>query len=401
MKIFNIISRPNIGGLAVYAIHLTQELRRLGHEASLVTGQVSAGEGNMFDLLGEKGRTQTVLIPDLGREISFIKDVRAFWQLWRLFRRERPDVVSTHASKAGVLGRLAAFLAGVPIRVHSYHGTLFHGRYFGWLKTKIFLWIERFFSRLATAIFTDTSSIRAELIAHKIALPSKIFVMPLGTDLTPFQELPIRGVLRKKLGIADNIKCVGIVARLVAIKRLDVFLRAAQHVLSLRRDVHFVIVGGGELEHDLKVLAHELGVAVQVTFLGFYPDLREVYADCDLMVLTSDDEGCPITLIEAMACGKAMVATSVGGVPDVVQDPATGRLAPRADFLAIGRLIHELLESPEIISAMGQRARELAFAKYSILANANQICEVLLQWMVQKGYQVNSSPVAFIQKDVI
>lgn len=369
MKVIQVISRPNVGGLAVYVILATAELERLGNEAILVYGQTGPHEGNMMEFMTLPANLHMVFLPQLGREISLWKDLVALVKLIRLFRRERPDVVHTHASKPGVLGRLAAWLTRVPVRIHSHHGTLFHGRYFGRLKTRLLIAVERFFSRLATNIFVDTDTIKRDLLTFRIARPERIRTVTLGTDLFAFERLDdVQGRLRAHLRVPGDVPIVAIVARLVPIKRLDVFLAAAAIVLENTR-ARFVIAGDGELRDELLCNAREAGISRAVDFLGFWKDLREVYAAADVVVLCSDDEGSPIALIEAMAAGKPVVATRVGGVPDVIVDGVSGVLVPPRDPQSLADALLALIADPTRAAALGAAARARVFSQYSIAAS--------------------------------
>jgi glycosyltransferase involved in cell wall biosynthesis len=387
MKVVQVISRPNVGGLAAYVILAAGALQGCGHEVTVIYGQTGQDEGNMLDLTPLPHGVGAVFIPELGRAISPWRDLVAFFKLIRFFRAVRPDVVHTHASKPGALGRLAAWITRVPVRIHSYHGTHFHGRYFGKFKTRLMIAAERLLARLNTAIFTDTETIRRDLLTCRIGAAAHIQTMSLGTDLSPYERLDaLRGRLRGRLAIPPDETVIGIVARLVPIKRLDVFLAAAKLVLQ-RVQARFVIAGDGELREILKQQAQTAGIADVVNFLGFWPDLREVYADADVMVLCSDDEGSPVALIEAMAAGKPIVATRVGGIPDVIVDGKSGVLVSPGDPQALAAAILAVIADSVCAVRLGSAAREHAFAKYSINASVEKTAAVYNEFLnnPQKG----------------
>lgn len=373
MKVFQVITRLNVGGAAVYAILLTSELQKRGHEVCLINGAADAAEGEMQDYL-DAGMVDfpQVRIPELGREVKPIQDLVALAKLVRLFRRERPDVVHTHLSKAGFLGRLAALSSGTPVMIHSLHGTVFNG-YFEGLKAKLFLALERFLGHRSDAILTDTSLVRDDVIQNDIAPPNRVLVVPLGLDLSQFADVSgFRGVLRKHLGLAPHVRIVGMIARLVPVKGVDVFLDAAKKVVDEVGDVHFVVAGGGSLHNELVERARTLGIADHVALLGFWRDLRELYADFQMLALSSLSEGCPVAVLEGMAAGLPIVASAVGGVPDVVRDGVNGLLFPSRDAAALAAGILELLRNPERARRLAEAGRRDVFGGFTIERSAEK-----------------------------
>lgn len=384
MKIFQVISRLGVGGAALYTILLTSKLQKKGHESSLISGQVSPSEGNMLDLMSVDSSLNHIYIPELGREISPWKDLIALIKLTLLFLRERPDVVHTHGSKAGFVGRLSAFFAGVPVRIHSFHGTIFQG-YFHWFKSRLFTFFEKLLALLTDCIFTDADSIGKELIKLSIAPREKIKTMPIGLDLSQFDHLaPFRGRLREKLNLAGDVALVGIVSRLVPIKGVDVFLKAAQKVQKEKPKVHFVIAGDGELRGDLERLCDSLGLRNHVSFLGFWQDLRELYADFDIVVLSSFNEGCPISILEAMASEKPIVASAVGGVSDVVSAGRTGLMVSANDPEVLANGVLQVLNHPSLAKDLARNAKKEVFEKFHIDVSVRHTEDLYLQLRNQR-----------------
>jgi glycosyltransferase involved in cell wall biosynthesis len=363
IKIVRVIARLNIGGPAIHAILLTAGLNGARYQSRLVKGSEAPTEGDMEDLARERG-IELVRIPELGREIRWADDVVAFWKIYRLLRRERPHIVHTHTAKAGLLGRLAARLAGVPAVVHTFHGHVFHGYFPPW-KTRIFVLIERWLAKRTDRLLAVSDRVRADLLALGIGAPDRVLTVPLGLDLTPFFACGSRrGRLRAELSVPADEALVGIIARLVPIKRHERFLRAAAELARAGVHCRFLVVGDGERRAELETLASTLGVAARVHFLGWRRDLERVYADLDVAVLCSDNEGSPVSLIEAMAAGVAVVATRVGGVPDVVDDGITGLLVAPGDVPALARAIVSLLVDPERRRRMGAAGRERVAETY-------------------------------------
>ena len=319
-KIVRIIARLNIGGPAIHTVLTTAGIKNF--DTTLVAGQCGAEEGDMSYLARERG-VEPMIIEELGREISPFDDVRAFARLVRVLRRERPDIVHTHTAKAGTLGRLAAIVARVPVRVHTFHGHVFDGYFPPW-KTRVFLLIERTLARFTDRILTVSDGQRSDLAErYQIADAERIEVVPLGLDLEPLLGCEQhRGQLRKELG--TDAPLVGIVGRMVPIKNHELFFAAAAQVPK----AHFVVVGGGEREVELRAVVEELGIADRTHFIGWRRDLDRVYADLDVVVLTSKNEGTPVALIEAMTAGVPVVATAVGGVPDLLGHGQRGDLVP-------------------------------------------------------------------------
>ncbi|HUN22738.1 MAG TPA: glycosyltransferase family 4 protein [Anaerolineales bacterium] len=326
VRIARVIARLNVGGPAIHVVHLTEKLAEAGFESVLYAGSLGADEADMGYLATAAG-IQVVSIPPLQREIRPWADLQALWQLFRHFRRTRPQIVHTHTFKAGALGRVAARLAGVPLVFHTFHGHVFHGYYSPYL-SRVIVWVEWFLALLTTRIVTISQALKQDLVGYHIAPADKIVVVPLGFDLQPFaQNSSLRGQLHQELKLSADVPLVGIVGRLVSVKNQALFLEMARKLLDSGYNGNFVVVGGGELLANLQEQTTQLGMTERVHFLGWRQDLPRIYADLDVAVNTSVNEGTPVALIEAMAAGVGVVATAVGGVPDVITHGETGWLA--------------------------------------------------------------------------
>ncbi|MFQ5812350.1 MAG: glycosyltransferase family 4 protein [Anaerolineae bacterium] len=381
VKIVRIIARLNIGGPAIHTILLTAGLNNERFESTLVTGVEGRYEGNMLDTAAAKG-VKPIIIPQLRRNIDPIGGLTALFKLYRLMRREKPHIVHTHTATAGLLGRLAAKLAGVPVILHTFHGHVLRG-YFGPLRSKALVWMERFLARLSDCIVTVSEGQRRELAGYGIAPLEKITVVPLGFELEDLLACEShRGELRRELGLAAEDKLIGIVARLVPIKNHRLFLQAAKVVAEAVPQARFLVVGDGKLREELEAYARDLGLDGSVLFTGWRRDLPRLYADLDVVALTSINEGTPVSLIEALAAGVPVVATAVGGVPDVVADGETGYLVEAGDAKGMAEAIIELLRSPEKAREMGQKGREVVYPKFAVqnlIANVEGIYTELLR----------------------
>jgi glycosyltransferase involved in cell wall biosynthesis len=361
-RVLRVITRLNIGGPALHAALLSTRLDPERFETLLVAGREGATEGSMLEL----GRLHEGLalrrVPSLGREISGLDDLRALAAVTSIAREFRPDIVHTHLAKAGTVGRLAARASGARAVIHTYHGTVFKG-YFGTVKTRAFIAIERGLARLSTRLVAITPSQRRELIKLGIGDERKIVEIPLGLELEQFRT-PLEAVeARRRLGLPQSTPIVAIVARLVPVKNISLFLRA---LAIVNEPVLAVIVGDGEERAALEAHTKALGIELRVRFLGWQRDIAAVYAAADIVALTSLNEGSPVSLIEAMAAGRAVVSTAVGGVPDVVTDGVSGVLVPSGDAEELAGVISALLREPERRHRLGQAARQAAYPLYDV-----------------------------------
>lgn len=389
LRVSRVVTRLNVGGPAYQAIFLTQRLQDAEFTSELLTGNVGPNEGSMEGLAAERGVAFT-RVPGLGREISLKSDFGTVFDLYRQFRRLRPDIVHTHLAKAGTVGRLAARLARVPAVVHTYHGHVFHG-YFSKRKTAVFLRIERTLARWTDRVVVLSEVQKREILSFGVGRAEQMAVVPLGLELEPFlQSEAARGRLRAQLGLSPETPLVGIVARLVPIKDHALFLEAAAQVAKSRPDAHFLIVGDGELREPLEAQAASLGFRTlngsspsertvvsgtteggksaggTVHFLGFRSDLADIYADLDTAVLCSRNEGLPVTIIESLASACPVVATEVGAVRDLVSADETGILVRSGDRDGLARGILAQLEDPARAREMARRGRERVYPHLSI-----------------------------------
>jgi glycosyltransferase involved in cell wall biosynthesis len=388
IRVMRIIARLNIGGPAIHVCLLTAGMKTDGFSSQLVTGHVGANEGDMSYLAREYA-VEPVFVRGLGREISLVDDVRAFATLVRLMRRERPHVVHTHTAKAGFLGRLAAALCGVPVIVHTFHGHTFRG-YFGPLKTRLFILLEQITARITDVILTISERLRADLVGFRIAPPDKIRVIPLGLDLDRLVHLDrAQGRLRHDLGIPVDSPLIGIVGRLVRIKNHDLFLQAAHIVAEQIPQARFVVVGDGDRRAELEAAVHQMALADKILFLGWRREIELVYADLDILALTSDNEGTPVSIIEAMAARVPVVATRVGGVPDVLQDGALGTLVEPGDPDSLASAMQQMIRSGKDVRQL-EKAQAIALETYSsqrLIADLQQLYRAQLQRAAGSGEQ--------------
>ena len=388
IRVLRIIARLNVGGPAIHTVLLTAGLNDGRFRSLLVTGTPDEQEGDMSYYARQLG-VEPTFVPELGRELSWRDDLVAFQRLVGLIRSFRPHIVHTHTAKAGAVGRLAALVAGVPIRVHTFHGHVFRG-YFSPLKTRVFLVIERALAAITRRIVAISELQRDDLcdVFHIVAR-ERCSVIPLGFDLRPFAAAETkRGAIRGALGLGQDRRLVGIVGRLVPIKHHAMFLEMARRVADARADTDFVIVGDGELRPELERSVAAMGLGGRVHFLGWRRDLDAVYADLDVVALTSLNEGTPVALIEAMASGRPVVATAVGGVADVVADGETGLLVPSQDAPACAHAVLRLLDDAALRELLGREGRARVMAHYGserLVGDVRRLYEELLSRRKRAG----------------
>lgn len=362
IKILRIIARLNIGGPAIHTALLTEGLDSSRFESLLICGRVDKDEGDMSYYALRKN-IRPVFIPELKRELSFSNDIAALIKIYKIIRLQKPDILHTHTAKAGALGRLAAILYNLArpprkrvVLIHTFHGHVFNG-YFSRIRTWFFIFIERFLALFTRKIITVSESVKEELLKLRICREGKIEVVPLGFELDKFLEIPFN----------DNGELnIGIVGRLVPIKNHRLFLKAASGLVSRSGNlrIRFKIIGDGELRGVLEKFAQELNIDKYVDFTGWQDELSGVYAGLDIVALTSKNEGTPVSLIEAMASGRAVAATDVGGVRDLL-----GKDTGRGEGAAYGFSIMErgVMVRPDdagaFAAALGFMAQDRALRK--------------------------------------
>jgi glycosyltransferase involved in cell wall biosynthesis len=404
IKVLRIIARLNIGGPSIHSILLTAGLDKTSFDSFLVTGTAEKTEGDMFYLVNEKD-VRPIIIPKLSRTLNIYNDFIAFWKLFRLMRKERPDIVHTHTAKAGTLGRSAGLLykltkslnlirsrglhrrttreieGSSPVKdlklIHTFHGHVLHS-YFNRIRSAFFIRIERLLGIFTHKIIAVSESLRKELIDLRIAPPEKIVAIPLGLELKKFLKID-----KNSSGYRDY-KSVGIIGRLVPVKNHRMFLDAAKRlrdILGFKQRIKFLIVGDGPLRQELEDYTERLGIQQDVTFTGWRRDLEKIYSELDIIVLTSLNEGTPVALIEAMAAGKPVISTEVGGVKDLFSNRFDtkknegkstikyfdqGILIDSGDVESLATAIKELLKNDRLREKMGKRGRKAVYPKYDI-----------------------------------
>jgi glycosyltransferase involved in cell wall biosynthesis len=292
-------------------------------------------------------------------------DIGALARTRRLIRDLRPDIVETHMSKAGIVGRLAARLEGSPIVVHVYHGHVLAG-YYGAAKTWLARCAERTLARSSDHLVAVSARVKADLVKYGIAAPAGITVVEPGLEMGELLHCrDQRGSLRQELGLDAHVPLVGIVGRLARIKNHQTFLEAAAAIAAARPEARVLVVGDGDLRPEIEAGAHRLNLMPRMIFTGWRYDLPRVYSDLDVLAMSSDNEGTPIALIEAMAAGCPVVATNAGGVPDLIDHGTTGLLVPVRDPHGLAEAVLRLLRDEPLARELAASARRHVRVRFS------------------------------------
>src|SRR5207237_184489 len=348
-----------MGGPALHVAYLTDGLKKRGYETTLVAGSLARGEDSMAFVADARG-VSVIRIDELGREISPLRDLAATFRLARLIRRARPQIRHPHTAKAGTVGRVAALLAGSrrpPIVVHTFHGHVLRG-YFGPLRSRIFRLLERWLAHHTTALIAVSPQVRDDLVALGVAPREKFTVIRLGIELAErVADENGRADTRRYFGIAPDRFTVGWVGRMTAIKNTEDVLCAFKELRVRGVEATLCMVGDGPDRTRLEERAHELGIMRDTLFLGYQQEVAPLYAAFDALVLPSTNEGTPVSVIEALAARTPVVATRVGGVPDVVREGEDGFLVEPGATDELADRLARLATDPGLRERMGKAAR--------------------------------------------
>ena len=368
VKVLHVITRLDKGGSAENILLTTLGLDKNKYDVALVKGlslesDMSVEERTSLDeglKQAELKGVKLITVSSLIRRINPMLDLRAFFRLYRIFLQEKPAIIHTHTSKAGILGRWASFFARVPIVVHTPHGHIFYG-YHGKIKTKLFILIEKLTASLTDKIITLTEKEKEEHIQFNISKLDKFVVIHSGVKLEDFSKnFDNTEELKRDLGIPITDSIVGTVGRLVEIKGHKYFLDAARLVLNKIANVTFILIGDGHLMTELIAHTSTLGIENKVIFTGWRSNVAQLINAFDIFVLPSLNEGMGRVLVEAMAMGKPIVASDIGGIPDLVKDGANGILFPPRDVDAMAKAILKLLLDRELARKMGKEGERIS-----------------------------------------
>lgn len=365
MKICHVITRMIVGGAQENTLFSARGAVEAGHECVLLTGPSPGPEGELLARTGVPEGLQVVTCPYLTREISPWNDWKAYCFLKKYFKENRFDVVHTHSSKAGILGRLAAHAAKVPLVVHTIHGLAFHPRE-KWWKNRLYVTLEAFAAKRSDHIYAVAQAMIEQSLAEKIGRREQYSVVYSGMDLNPFLTAQRENSLRESLKIPADAKVVGTVARLFPLKGYEELMAVAPTMMKQHKDLYFLFVGNGSMMEDVKAWAQKQNIADRIIFAGLVPP-SEVYryiAQMDLLVHFSLREGLPRAAVQALAGSKPVVAYPLDGTPEVVIDGVTGILCPVGDHAAMSEAITRLLTDDALRCQAGRNGRELVREKF-------------------------------------
>ncbi len=360
-RIARVITRLGVGGAALHVALLTKHLDKSEFETRLFAGKTNDVEGDMLELHGETAIRPQIL-SNLRRDAAPARDLRALRDLTRHFRRFRPDLVDTHLSKAGFLGRLAAKIAGVP-SVHTFHINIFGGYNWRPLERQLYLRLEQIAARWTTRLICLSDELGREILAHGIGSKNQFRTINLGLDLADFEPTPAkisaaRASLRAELGLNPDAVLIGHISRLAPVKSVKTFVQAAAILQKTHPEITFLVIGDGETRPRLETLARELKLGQNLRFLGLRSDIANLNLALDAVALTSLQEGTPVSIIESLAAARAVVANDVGGVSRLIQHQKTGFLTPPNDANAVARALEWVIEHPREAARWGENGRE-------------------------------------------
>ena len=386
-KVLRIINRFNLGGPTYNATFLTRFLSD-EFETLLIGGLPEESESDSFHIPKEYG-VEPMLIKELKRIPNFKTDRQAYKKIKKIIEEFKPDIVHTHASKAGALGRKAAFACNVPVVVHTYHGHVFHSYFSKW-KTTLIKFIEKKLANKTTAIITISDTQKKEICEiHKIADSNKTYVIPLGFDLTKFNTNREEKRLntREKFGVKDDEIAIAIIGRITKIKNHTFFLDVIEKLLlensSLK--IKVFIVGDGDLTATISQRAQNLNAKFgeKIFMTSWIFDIASFNPGMDIICLTSDNEGTPVSLIEAQASGVPIVTTDVGGIKDVVSDNTTGYIVPKNDLEQFSEKLKELVENKNKRETFSKNGWEFVKDKFHYTRLVNDV-EMLYKKLLDK-----------------
>lgn len=349
------MTRTNIGGPSVIVASLLADDSSPDISSTLVRGATPPDEGDFFE--NSALLTRVTTIPELGRRVKIWDDLRALVALVSHFRAIRPDVVHTHMAKAGALGRLAAIMAGVPVRVHTFHGHLLTG-YFGGLTTRLVVAVERLLRMITTHSIVVGTRVREDLIAVNVVRRRRSNVINPGIDAFVAVDT---SVARRDLALDPSTVTIMFVGRLARVKRPDRFVELARRFAKDQR-LSFVVVGDGPVADDVKQRGRGLE---NLRFLPWQRDLPLLLGAADMVVICSENEGVPLLLIEAGMASIPVVCTRVGSVEDVLQDGVNGLVVDQDDEEALANAVGRLAFDPDLRARLGKAAREVVLRGFT------------------------------------
>lgn len=386
INVFRVIARLNVGGPAHHVSLLTAGLDPARFSSVLVAGRVGPGEKEMQSAV-DRASDRLIRLPSLGPSLDPVEDTKTVIELVRMIRKQRPQIVATHTAKAGFTGRLAAILAmrPRPIIVHTFHGHVLDG-YFGRLTTLVYRTLETLLALVTDRFVAVSQRTVDDLVELGIAPVGKFRVIPLGLDLTAMLEsTPADGSeFRREFGVSEDEVLIVILGRLAPIKRMQDAIDAFALIAGEHPNARLAIVGDGDEAESLKALARSKDLGERIIFTGFRSDLKAVHAATDIALLTSANEGTPVSLIEAAAAATPIVSTRAGGVPEVVTD-AMGCVVEIEDTEALAAALGRLVADPDLRARMGAAGRERVSERHSAERLYRDIADLYEELLLERA----------------
>jgi glycosyltransferase involved in cell wall biosynthesis len=387
IRVLRVIARLNMGGPAIHVANLAAGLETRGYHTTLVAGSLARGEDSMA-FLAERLGVAVVSVEELQREVSLLHDARSVLRIAELIRSERPHILHTHTAKAGAIARAASLLAGgarPPVVLHTFHGHVLKG-YFDAGRTAFFRHVERTLARASDVLVAVSPEVRDELVELGVAPYDKFVVIRLGIPLEERLGDPTANSdYRRLYGIPEDAFVVGWVGRMTEVKDTGAVLEIVRATRDRGVEAVLCMVGDGPDRERLEQLAHELGIARSCYFVGYQSDVAGYYRLFDAFVLPSVNEGTPVSAIESLASGTAVVANRVGGVPDVVRDGVDGFLVEPGDIDAAAARLAELAVDPALRTRLGASGRTRALERYSVARLVDDVDRLYRSLLAAKG----------------
>jgi glycosyltransferase involved in cell wall biosynthesis len=377
------IARLNVGGPAIHTTLLTKYMEEKGYQTLLVSGREEKYEGNMLYLAEEKG-VKPVIINEMSREIRPRQDWISYKKICRLMEEFKPDIVHTHTSKAGTLGRLAAHKYKVPVVVHTFHGHVLRGE-FGPIRSEVFRQVEKFLARYTDRLVFISGTGKGELVELGVAPPEKFAVVYLGLELEKFRNAKQqRGAIRHELGLSEDDYLVGMVARLAGIKNHAEYFEAIRRIAPTNPNIHFAVIGDGPTREQLSAIVRDMKIQSNVHFLGMRQDMVQVHADLDLCVLTSRNEGLPVAFLEALSSGTPILGSDVGATRELRLPNWPVALYPLGNVDEFVIAVLDIHKNREPYSAMAREVKDLVIKRFSIHRLVDDLDRLYRQLLEEK-----------------
>ena len=387
IRVLRVIARLNMGGPAIHVANLAAGLEGRGYHTTLVAGSLARGEDSMA-FLAERLEIPVIGVPELQREVSLLDDARAVRRVASIIRKVRPHILHTHTAKAGAIARAAAIGSGTarpPIIVHTFHGHVLKG-YFDPARTAVFRQVERNLARSSHVLVAVSPEVRDELVEQGVAPREKFTVIRLGIPLDDrLGDATADFDYRRLYGIPRHAFVIGWVGRMTGVKDTGAVLEIVRATREREVDAVLVMVGDGPDRERLEQLAHELGIARNTYFVGYQSEVAGYYRLFDAFLLPSVNEGTPVSAIEALASGTPVVATRVGGVPDVVRDGVDGFLVESGDASTAAERLADLAADAALRTRLGTSGRARVLERYSVARLVDDVDRLYRSLLTSKG----------------